>query len=152
MSLLHLMICQHHTVMKARKRSTGYIFVDIKKAFDSLVRALLFAQSEDEVCQFYTTSSIPIEQQRSVIDYIRSHPCVLVDAGVPPALVNTIACWSEQGWCQLDPVCGSVSFTAQQGAKQGDGLAPLLFAYYRRQAADAVRSRLQQADLLTSLP
>eukprot|EP00971_Amphidinium_carterae_P215192 4271135-Amphidinium_carterae.1 len=152
MALLHLALTQHQVVMNSRSRSTGYIFVDVVKAFDSLIRVLLFAQTCEEAEVYYANTTIPEEQRRSVIQYIREHPCILAEAGAPPNLITTVACWTEHGWTQLDAGCGGCKFTAQQGAKQGDALAPLLFAHFRRKVGDDAREQMREAGLLSTLP
>eukprot|EP00971_Amphidinium_carterae_P091047 1802160-Amphidinium_carterae.1 len=151
-----------------RRLSMSIIYLDVRSAFDAVLRQLLIPeehQGQSAVEQLHRITQRPVEECELVVQLIRESPSSLLAAQLPEKLVTILSDWTTDTWfAPRDNVQGISSEEGQNpannkpalqpatGVRQGDNLSGLLFAVYMEQALERVHNCICQSSCRFSLP
>eukprot|EP00971_Amphidinium_carterae_P203096 4030538-Amphidinium_carterae.1 len=157
----HMIMAQCCAWSAQSKASMAVIYLDVKAAFDTVLRQLLVPDSsrEDEaVQQLHELTHQPKEACSQLVQYVRQHPMALTEAALPRALVRVLGDWITGTWFQPRDGIASVRATEHTsnqgmdvlrpttGVRQGDNLSGLLFAMYIEQALEKIVDTVRDSE------
>eukprot|EP00971_Amphidinium_carterae_P219727 4362513-Amphidinium_carterae.1 len=149
----HVIMAQCSAWAAQAKASMAVIYLDVKAAFDAVLRQLLVPGLDHEhvaAQQLHEITRQPVEECARVIQYVRQCPMALTENSLPRELVHVIGDWTTGTWFRpRDSASGSqnseqgakqnsVVLAPSTGVRQGDNLSGLLFAVYIEQALEKI--------------
>eukprot|EP00971_Amphidinium_carterae_P289279 5743698-Amphidinium_carterae.1 len=117
--------------MVRRKRPHAVLFLDVRGAFDSMIRQLLWSTSAVEAQHVVERLGLSPENAATVTHAIQTTPGLLSHDQVPPELVAVIQAMYTGDWVRLGPTSGNCDVQPLKGARQGGSLSGLLWCRYQ---------------------
>eukprot|EP00971_Amphidinium_carterae_P336938 6473530-Amphidinium_carterae.4 len=116
-----------------QRRSYAVLFLDVKGAFDNIVRQLLWSrdkrQAQLAIQQICLTSSVA----EVLANAINDSPALLVQDGVPQKLIDVIESLYFADWLRPGPHTGGCGLQPLRGTRQGGCLSGALWCRYQAQ-------------------
>eukprot|EP00971_Amphidinium_carterae_P329145 6461434-Amphidinium_carterae.1 len=146
--LAHYIINQLQAFTGIHGLSTGMVFVDLKAAYDCLLRELLGLDDNIELNAKSVAAlegyNITRQDATAALHHVRNHPLSLVNASLPPFMLQILRNWTESAWMQLphtkkvvhiplqerSSAPTSPSLATHTGLRQGDNLSSFLFTVH----------------------
>eukprot|EP00971_Amphidinium_carterae_P327316 6458611-Amphidinium_carterae.2 len=114
-----------------QRRPHGILFVDVRGAFDSMVRQLVWATDKVSAQQVIEQLGLKPEVATIITQAISNTPALLLQDGIPLTLVKVIESLYDGDWLVLGPHSGNCSLKPMKGTRQGGSLSGLLWCRYQ---------------------
>eukprot|EP00971_Amphidinium_carterae_P117238 2322384-Amphidinium_carterae.3 len=144
----HFITGQLQAYAAVHKLSVGLIFLDLRAAFDCVLRELLAMDACVDINPHSVAAlekhMLTREQAVAALTHVRNHPLSLINNDLPPFLLAILRDWCSATWMQLPqtrrvthlplpdreraPV--STSLMPNTGLRQGDNLSGFLFSIH----------------------
>ena len=127
--------------------SSVILFVDIRSAFASVIRALVFPDRCSDSFIFHVFKSLKFlaECFREFLQTVRD-TCALVSAGVPQPMISVVSNLASNSFFVMKGISGLVHYKKGTGA--GTPTADLLFTFLMARVMRAIHSKLVAANLI----
>eukprot|EP00971_Amphidinium_carterae_P297833 5917689-Amphidinium_carterae.2 len=102
-----------------QKRPHGILFVDVRGAFDSMVRQLVWATDQERARRVVEGLGLQEDAALVITQAINNQPSLLLQDGIPYPLVRVIESMYEGDWLMLGPLSGKCAIRPQRGTRQG---------------------------------
>ena len=136
-----------------QRRSWALLFLDLAKAFDSIIREYLYGVGRGKLSDLSADlqrAGIPAPVAQEAQTYLETHPPLLEQAGMTPEDVRQIADWHTGTWFAVRGAEHDVVL-ARRGARQGCRLGALCFNLAYELALGRARQRFREAGITLEL-
>eukprot|EP00971_Amphidinium_carterae_P262238 5201433-Amphidinium_carterae.3 len=134
--------------------SQGFLYVDLRAAYDRVIWAILFGEPDLSSHPGIENDYSSDDNVRAFYSYLRRQPFTLSTNTLPPALHDMLKMWISNTWYTVDSASTSTpaSLKPQCGLRQGDNLSTTLFCLYLQTTLTTVEKHLRRTTSTISLP
>ncbi|CAK0911187.1 unnamed protein product, partial [Prorocentrum cordatum] len=136
-----------------QRRSWALLFLDLAKAFDSIIREYLYGVGRgklSDLSAYLQRAGTPAPVAQEAQTYLETHPPLLEQAGMTPEDARQIADWHAGTWFAIRGAEHDVAL-ARRGARQGCRLGALCFNLAYELALGRARQRFREAGIALQL-
>eukprot|EP00971_Amphidinium_carterae_P340480 6478845-Amphidinium_carterae.1 len=144
-------LTQVKAVIADRGSPAILLFIDIKAAFDGLIRDVLLKPKNYTTKRMLLEWGIEEKSAEQLLLDVATNPSVLVEHGVPEEYMRLTSDMFEGSWIKLKYGFGNAQLTTRRGTFQGHTYSGFLFAAYQQRATRRMRDKLHSMGALFSI-
>eukprot|EP00971_Amphidinium_carterae_P250647 4975816-Amphidinium_carterae.1 len=128
----HLIVTQLQALTRTRGKRLACWYIDVKTAFDKIIRQLLTAPGNTLTLSTLKALGIPEDRAKAILWEVMDDQPILWEQGISRPIVKLLEAYLQDTWIVLPPDQGSEQLDTGLGTPQGSSLSGLLFVLYQQ--------------------
>eukprot|EP00971_Amphidinium_carterae_P053678 1057457-Amphidinium_carterae.1 len=128
----HLIVTQLQALARTRGKRLACWYIDVKTAFDKIIRQLLTAPGNTLTLSTLKALGIPEERAKAILREVMDDQPILWEQGISRPIVKLLEAYLQETWIVLPPDQGGEQLDTGLGTPQGSSLSGLLFVLYQQ--------------------
>eukprot|EP00971_Amphidinium_carterae_P244474 4854323-Amphidinium_carterae.1 len=128
----HLMITQLREYARVEQVRMAWLFVDVKTAFDRIVRQLMVRPGHDLSLETLIHMGIERGLACQILHEVAEDTPILWEHRLTPAIQRILSALMQDTWLTLPEAHGGTQMTTNLGTPQGNSLSGLLYILYQQ--------------------
>eukprot|EP00971_Amphidinium_carterae_P337093 6473756-Amphidinium_carterae.1 len=128
----HLQVTQLQALARTRNRRFACWYIDVKTAFDKIIRQLLVAPGSSLTLETLKAMGIPDQRAREILLEVMDDQPILWSQGISKPIQRILAAYLTDTWIAIPEDQGGAQLKTGLGTPQGSSLSGLLFILYQQ--------------------
>eukprot|EP00971_Amphidinium_carterae_P344896 6485558-Amphidinium_carterae.3 len=128
----HLLVTQLHALARTQERRLACWYIDVRTAFDKIIRQLLIAPGNSLTLSTLKALGIPEDRAKAILREVMDDQPILWEHGLSRPIVKLLEAYLTETWIAIPEDQGSVQLSTGLGTPQGSSLSGLLFVLYQQ--------------------
>eukprot|EP00971_Amphidinium_carterae_P187326 3717917-Amphidinium_carterae.2 len=148
----HVVVTQISEWAKHHRRRLGWWYIDVKTAFDKIIRQLLYAPGDTLTLDTLVALGIDVKIARGILLEVAQDRPILWEQNLPGELQRILASLIQNTWILLPPEQGEAQLSTHMGTPQGNSLSGLLYILYQQRIMAQITQYMHEMDIALTLP
>eukprot|EP00971_Amphidinium_carterae_P349176 6490883-Amphidinium_carterae.1 len=148
----HLIVTQLLAWSRNNDQPLGWWFIDVKTAFDRILRELLVRPGSQLCLHTLTCMGLTVSLAKKILATVSEDRPILWEHGLSPALRQLLVACLTDTWMVLPENQGDMQLTTKMGTPQGSSLSGLLFILYQQRVHSLINHYLVERGVAVILP
>eukprot|EP00971_Amphidinium_carterae_P185622 3685632-Amphidinium_carterae.1 len=148
----HVIVTQVSEWARIHRRRLGWWYVDLKTAFDKILRHLLFAPGHTLTLEMLVALGIDDRVARGILVEVAHDRPMLWEHNLPVELQRMLSSLLQDTWILLPPEQGEAQMSTHMGTPQGNSLSGLLYILYQQKIMQQITQYMHEVGISVVLP
>eukprot|EP00971_Amphidinium_carterae_P321797 6396469-Amphidinium_carterae.1 len=148
----HVIVTQISEWARIHRRRLGWWYVDVKTAFDKIIRQLLFAPGHTLTLEMLVALGISERIARGILIEVAHDRPILWEHNLPVEIQRILSSLLQDTWILLPPEQGEAQMSTHMGTPQGNSLSGLLYILYQQKIMQQITQYMHETGIAVILP